>query len=285
VRTKAPTALIIFIIGLVLCIIKMAMDGIPFVFEALELEVILPTGEEWVKGLVEGAIPQLPLTTLNSVVSVCALSDDLFRTPEAGGKGVTRVSVASSVGLMNVVGCFFGGMPSCHGAGGLAGQYKFGARTGCAILMLGVTKIILSLCLGKTLDAMIMYYPVTVLGVLLLFAGVELATVGCKGIWKSKTFEDDLLPCFCTAGAYIGSKIMALGTMCGVIAAVVQRLQYYHEVPGRILGTHGKAPKEAAKDEKPAAAPEPVKEPVPEPVKDADAKPVEQNNEDKTENV
>merc|ERR1719291_460717 len=107
---------------------------------------------------------------------------------------------------------------------------------------------------------MIMYYPVTVLGVLLLFAGVELATVGCKGIWKSKTFEDDLLPCFCTAGAYIGSKNMALGTMCGVIAAVIQRLQYYHEVPGRILGTHGKEPKrEAAKEEKPpaAAAPEP----------------------------
>merc|ERR1712151_1241578 len=114
-----------------------------------------------------GTIPQLPLTTLNSVVSVCALSVDLFRSEIDGGKGVSRVSVASSVGLMNLIGCWFGAMPSCHGAGGLAGQFRFGARGGASILFLGVVKIAVSPTLGHTLDNVIQYYPLTILGVLL----------------------------------------------------------------------------------------------------------------------
>jgi len=237
VRTKLATALIIFLVGLVLTIIKMADDGVEFNMALLNLKMTVPQGEEWVTGLIEGAIPQLPLTTLNSVVSVCALSVDLFRDEQAGGKGVTRMSVASSVGLMNLVGCFFGGMPSCHGAGGLAGQFRFGARGGMAILMLGTAKIILSLCLGETLDAFITYYPLTVLGVLLLFAGVELATVGAKVILKSSTFEADMLPCFVTAGAYIGTKNMALGVSAGVLAASIQRLDKYHTIPALIMGS------------------------------------------------
>ena len=39
---------------------------------------------------------------------------------------------------MNVVASFFGGMPMCHGAGGLAGQYYFGARTGGASILEGL---------------------------------------------------------------------------------------------------------------------------------------------------
>ena len=62
-------------------------------------------------------LAQLPLTTLNSVVAVCQLSSDLFPLRPA-----RPVLVASSVGAMNLVGAWFGAMPCCHGAGGLAGQ-------------------------------------------------------------------------------------------------------------------------------------------------------------------
>merc|ERR1719329_236400 len=141
---------------------------------------------------------------MNSVISVCALSVSLFGDPRDGGRGASRVSVASSVGMMNLIGCWFGGMPSCHGAGGLAGQYKFGARGGMAILMLGVAKVALALVLGQTLDGIITFYPRTVLGVMLLFAGVELAGVGAKSLLASASLERDIMPCFVTAGAYIG---------------------------------------------------------------------------------
>jgi len=46
------------------------------------------------------------------------------------------------MGVMNVVASFFGGMPMCHGAGGFAGQYYFGARTGGAPIMEGLIEFV-----------------------------------------------------------------------------------------------------------------------------------------------
>jgi len=222
-RTKLPTALIVFSIGLVLTAISMATKGAELNAGRFQLPVTVPQGDEWLDGLVAGALPQLPLTVLNSVISVCALSVDLFGDLEKGSKGVTRVSVSSSVGLMNLVGCWFGGMPSCHGAGGLAGHYKFGARGGMSVIMLGAVKVVLALSLGEGLNTVIEFYPVAVLGVLLLFAGVELASVGAKALQASETFNDDLLPCFITAGVYIGTRNLGLGVLAGLLTAAVQR--------------------------------------------------------------
>jgi MFS superfamily sulfate permease-like transporter len=68
-------------------------------------------------------------------------------------------------------------MPACHGAGGLAAQYRFGARTGGSVTMLGIAKIALGLLLGGSLLLWLQQYPKSVLGVLLLFSGLELALV------------------------------------------------------------------------------------------------------------
>ena len=84
-----------------------------------------------------------PLTTLNSVVSVCQLSRDLFPA-----RPVSQTSVAISVGLMNLIGCCFGAMPVCHGAGGLAAQHSFGARRGVSMVFLGLLKMVLAFTIG-----------------------------------------------------------------------------------------------------------------------------------------
>ncbi len=62
------------------------------------------------------------MTTLNSVVAVCQLSADLYPA-----KPASPVLVSTSVGLMNLVGAWFGAMPCCHGAGGLAAQVRAAA--------------------------------------------------------------------------------------------------------------------------------------------------------------
>ena len=62
---------------------------------------------------------------------------------------VVETQVASSVGLMNILMCLLGGFPMCHGAGGLAGQYRFGGRTGASVEFLGITKIVLGLTFGQ----------------------------------------------------------------------------------------------------------------------------------------
>ncbi|KAL7555802.1 hypothetical protein ACA910_002267 [Epithemia clementina (nom. ined.)] len=151
---------------------------------------------DWVVGFWEGAIPQLPLTTLNSVISVCALAHTLFPEKrhdsqtdleaEEGMAGecldsvLSRREVAFSVGIMNLLACPFGGLPNCHGAGGLAGQHKLGARHGAAIVFLGSMKMILALTLGAAVMHMLDAFPLSVLGIMLTMAGHELASTGLK---------------------------------------------------------------------------------------------------------
>ena len=79
---------------------------------------------------------------------------------------------------MNLLGGWFGAMPVCHGSGGLAAQYRFGARSGASIIILGVFKILLGFFFGESLVGLLKVYPKALLGVMVLAAGLELAKVG-----------------------------------------------------------------------------------------------------------
>lgn len=81
-------------------------------------------GEVW-KAMVLAGFAQVPLTLTNAVIAASALISRYF--PD---RPVPERRLAINMGIMNVVVPFFGGMPMCHGAGSLAGQYYFGARTG-----------------------------------------------------------------------------------------------------------------------------------------------------------
>ncbi|KAK2012773.1 sulfate transporter [Colletotrichum eremochloae] len=133
------------------------------------------------------AIGQLPLTTLNSVIAVSALAADLL--PDMPTPSVTAMGI--SVGLMNLVGTWWGAMPVCHGAGGLAAQYRFGARSGASIILLGLLKLLLGVIFGNSLIHLLKHYPKSLLGVMVIAAGLELAKVGhslnhgAPDLWES----------------------------------------------------------------------------------------------------
>ncbi|KAK2024423.1 sulfate transporter [Colletotrichum zoysiae] len=137
------------------------------------------------------AIGQLPLTTLNSVIAVSALAADLL--PDMPTPSVTSMGI--SVGLMNLVGTWWGAMPVCHGAGGLAAQYRFGARSGASIIMLGLLKLILGVVFGNSLIDLLKHYPKSLLGVMVIAAGLELAKVGhslnhgASDLWETSVGE------------------------------------------------------------------------------------------------
>ncbi|KAL2470656.1 Molybdate transporter 1 [Abeliophyllum distichum] len=95
---------------------------------------------------------------------------------------------------MNLIGCWFGAMSYCHGDRGLAGQYKFGGRSRGCVALLGVAKLILRLVLGSSLVKILDQFPVGVLGVLLLFEGIELAM--CSRDMNSK--EESIVMLICT---------------------------------------------------------------------------------------
>ena len=167
---RVPVALGMFSIGAVIMFINLPTGTHFFQPGSIQLSVIVPNITQWEQGFLRGALPQAPLTLLNSVIAVCALSGDLF--PE---KRISTRSMSTSVGAMNLLFCWFGAMPMCHGSGGLAGQYHFGARTGGSVVMLGVGKLAVGLLLGAGAMTLLQFYPLSILGVLLVFAGLELA--------------------------------------------------------------------------------------------------------------
>ncbi|XP_075508322.1 molybdate transporter 1-like [Primulina tabacum] len=210
-----PSAFIIFLLGVILAIIRGPKAVKGFKFGPSSIKVVKISKHSWKEGFIKGTIPQLPLSVLNSVIAVCKLSTDLF--PD---KDVSATSVSMTVGLMNLVGCWFGGLPCCHGAGGLAGQYKFGGRSGGCVALLGVAKLVLGLVLGSSLVKILDQFPVGVLGVLLLFAGIELAI--CSRDMNTK--EESLVMLICTAVSLVGSSA-ALGFLCGMVVHFLLRLR------------------------------------------------------------
>jgi MFS superfamily sulfate permease-like transporter len=76
---------------------------------------------------------------------------------------------------MNLLAAPLGGYPMCHGAGGIAGHYRFGARTATAPLLIGGVFLLLGVLLGDSAFPLLALIPTAVLGGLLFFSGLELA--------------------------------------------------------------------------------------------------------------
>ena len=127
-------------------------------------------------GIVGLALPQAALTLGNAVVATVETNNRLF--PD---RRVSVRAVALDHGVMNLVGSGLGGVPMCHGAGGMAGHVRFGARTGGATVMLGVLLVAAGLLLADSVAAFFALVPPAVLGVILLVGGLELA-VGAAGV-------------------------------------------------------------------------------------------------------
>ncbi|KAI5660544.1 hypothetical protein M9H77_29337 [Catharanthus roseus] len=210
-----PAALIVFLLGLVLCFLRDPSIIHEIKLGPSKIHVLKITWEDWKIGFLRGAIPQIPLSVLNSVIAVCKLSNDLFPTIE-----MSATSVSVSVGLMNLVGCWFGAMPVCHGAGGLAGQYRFGGRSGLSVVFLGFGKLVLGLVFGNYFVKILSQFPIGILGVLLLFAGIELAMASRD----MNTKEESFVMLVCAAVSLTGSSA-ALGFGCGIVLFLLLKLR------------------------------------------------------------
>ncbi|PKA63430.1 Molybdate transporter 1 [Apostasia shenzhenica] len=207
---SVPSAVIVFLLGIILAVIRNPHAVKGFEFGPSRFEMVMISRRSWKDGFLKGAVPQIPLSVLNSVLAVCKLTADLFPEKEA-----SATSVSITVGVMNLVGCWFGAMPCCHGAGGLAGQYRFGGRSGGCVAALGAAKAVVGLAVGSSMVRLLVQFPVGLLGVLLLFAGVELAMAARDMGTRGEAFVMALC-----AAVSIGSSA-AMGFVCGVVAHVL----------------------------------------------------------------
>jgi MFS superfamily sulfate permease-like transporter len=124
------------------------------------------------RALDQAVLPQLPLTLTNAVIVAAALAHSLF--PDAAHR-VSERRLALSSGVANLALAPFGALPMCHGAGGLQAQYRFGARTGLAPMLIGSLLIVLALGFADASVALLGLIPMPAVGVLLLVAGADLA--------------------------------------------------------------------------------------------------------------
>jgi len=192
-RLRIPYALLIFALGLTFAGISHDLNRRNAPESHIwQPSLYIPSPEQFATTL-SASLGQLPLTTLNSIIAVSHLSSDLL--PQIPEPSPTALGI--SVATMNLISCWFGGMPACHGSGGLAGQYRFGARSGASVIVLGILKLLLGLFVGDALVGLLGAFPKSLLGIMVIAAGVQLANVGetlntgARDLWEDASAGDD----------------------------------------------------------------------------------------------
>ena len=151
-------------------------------------------------------VTQLPLSLGNAVLATSQTVSDLFP-----GRKVSPRKLGTTYGIANLLAPFFGGIPVCHGSGGLVGHYTFGGRTGGSVLIYGLFFLILGCLFGNSFYGFIMIFPASLLAVLLVFEGIGLMRLSADSAGDTTSFFIVLLVGLIGAGVYLGFFIGLVG--------------------------------------------------------------------------
>jgi MFS superfamily sulfate permease-like transporter len=213
ILTRLPAALIVVALAAVAAYLAGAGDGM---VTTTAPQVMVWPGWDGLRNALEvGVLPQLPLTLANAIIVTAALARDLFGVR---AHGVTERRLAMTTGVANLLLAPFGALPMCHGAGGLAAHYRFGARTALAPLLLGALFLAAALAVDDAV-AVLALVPLPVVGALLVVSAVELA-------W-TRRLVDAMPSCRpVIAATAVGTVLVnpAAGFAVGLVAEIVRRL-------------------------------------------------------------
>ena len=220
---KFPAGMVIVLGGIALGLILGIRQGLDQINPGIHLPQFLPLGwptkADFTFALLALVLPQLPMTLGNAVIAYADLSKDYFGD---NSRKVTYKSACISMALANLASATIGGMPLCHGAGGLAAHYRFGARTAGSNLMIGVIFVILAVALGDDTLAVIYLLPLSVLGILLLFAGCQLGMT----VMDLESRKDYFVVLF-MLGITLAANLAA-GFLVGIVAAWMLKAEKLH---------------------------------------------------------
>lgn len=131
---------------------------------------LIPSGAEFQAALILLVIPQLPLTIGNAVL---ATRDCALRYFGPSGERVTPGRLATTIGLANMAAALVGGIPVCHGAGGMTAYYRLGSRSGFSGIIIGSLLLIVGIAQGDSAAAALSIMPASMLGLLLAYVGLR----------------------------------------------------------------------------------------------------------------
>lgn len=167
---KYPPAIFVIILGVVYAFLfkldaAAVVQSVGFSLPQFHM----PTLPDILTGFVVLALPQIPLSLGNSIFATKQLTQDLF--PQ---RPVTVRKISLSYSVINLINPFLSGIPTCHGSGGMAGHYTFGARTGGSVIIYGSLYLLLGFFFSTGFENIIKIFPLPVLGVILVFESLTL---------------------------------------------------------------------------------------------------------------
>jgi MFS superfamily sulfate permease-like transporter len=174
---KIPSSLVLVALGIILLVLNQSISFSDIEFKLPIFDFHIPRWDNILWGMVVAGLAQLFLTLTNVMIATISLIKELF--PEKD-KDVSASDLALNMGLMNIFTPFLGGIPLCHGSGGLASQYAFGARTGGSMILEGLLEIFLGLFLSETLLLIFTAFPKAILGAMLFYTALLLAKISFK---------------------------------------------------------------------------------------------------------
>ena len=176
------SSLVVFLLGIGVGLYRFGPPPVSFITLP---QFSLPTLAETGQGFLRATLPQIPLTLGNAVLATTLLISDLL------DRKVQEKQLLVSMSAMCLFSVPFGGLPMCHGAGGLAAQYRFGARTGGSNLISGF--VLLAVAFFFATPELEMVIPFGALGALLFYSGLSLLRTAQKTTHKITTLVTGIL--------------------------------------------------------------------------------------------
>jgi len=168
----APAVIVLMVLGIVIMILKRQFVQISppvlsyHTFTSFSINEVGQT-------LLLAGFAQIPLTAINATIATTSLIKTYW--PE---REISARQLAWNQGIMNIILPFLGGMPTCHGARGLAGQYYFGARIRGTNMIEGLIEIVMGLFLAASIASLFAVFPRAIIGAMMFMVGLELTKFG-----------------------------------------------------------------------------------------------------------
>ncbi|MBW7868587.1 MAG: transporter [Brumimicrobium sp.] len=182
---KYPPAFFILGIGVIYSFV-MHFDLTFSLFKEVSIQLPdfqIPNFELAANAIILLALPQIPLSLGNSIFASHQLIKDLFPEKQVG---INKITYTYS--FMNIFSPLLGGIPVCHGSGGLMGHYNFGGRTGGSVVIYGLFFIILGIFFATGIQNFFYLIPLQILGVILFFESISLISI----VFKDKYSKNEI---------------------------------------------------------------------------------------------
>ncbi len=206
---RFPAALVLLAAGMLVGSLAHGRELPAFDWGPVSLQFLHPRVSELKRVLGLLVLPQFALTFGNSIVASENTAQILYGSQ---ARRVTVRALSLSIGLMNLACGMLVSAPTCHGSGGITAHYKFGARSPKSSTIIGSLCLLLAL-LGQAAVGVLTLIPTAVLGVFLVYVGIQHAALTRDIVGQRKS----LLIAACVGTVSGAFTNLTLGFLVGFI--------------------------------------------------------------------